>query len=340
MRLAVFPDGSLVDMFERLPQPDATVALAGQIAAGTASAIPAEAVASRSLDGGRTWSTPVIVARYQFAPQSAGGGGPYIDYNESVFAQGPDGILYSLSEDSAIGGYRLLFSRSRDRGTTWTAPAVVRSTHSAVSLPSIAGGAGGNVAITYDDLRNFKPDDMTIPTDAWALLSSDGGAHFTEIHLAGSFDLRSTVTPARDRYFLGDYAGLEPIPGGFMGLMPLGRPYARSGPADIFLIPDHGSGRRSRRAALGASPTRTPGLPLTSAQMSPSPPLLVLAGLALLGITCRIGEETFDGSAQGGAAEVNYRRGRPPANQRTAQRGWWTGSRWFSPMTTSSSEKA
>jgi hypothetical protein len=45
-----------------------------------------------------------------------------------------------------------------------------------------------------------------VPTDHWIVHSHDGGASWTENHVAGPFDMRTA--PDAGGYFLGDYEGL------------------------------------------------------------------------------------------------------------------------------------
>jgi hypothetical protein len=82
--------------------------------------------------------------------------------------------------------------------------------------PTIAVN-GTTVAITYYDNRNLPAGDTAnLPTDYWASTSADGGATFTEQHIAGPFDEMSA--PVARGFFLGDYEGLQSSASGFEAL--------------------------------------------------------------------------------------------------------------------------
>jgi hypothetical protein len=63
--------------------------------------------------------------------------------------------------------------------------------------------------VTYYDFRNNTPSTSTLPTDAFAVFSHDGGATFgNEARLTPtSFDL--DLAPRAGGRFLGDYVGLS-----------------------------------------------------------------------------------------------------------------------------------
>jgi hypothetical protein len=67
--------------------------------------------------------------------------------------------------------------------------------------------SNGVVAVTYYDFRNDVAADAALTTDYWIVHSHDGGATFTEDHLAGPFDLHQA--PYARGYFVGDYQGLD-----------------------------------------------------------------------------------------------------------------------------------
>src|SRR3989442_15515015 len=79
--------------------------------------------------------------------------------------------------------------------------------------PSIAVSADGTVGITYSDFRN-NPSVQGVPTDVWFIHSHNGGATWTEQHVAGSFDIETA--PLARGYFLCDYEGVAPAGSDFL----------------------------------------------------------------------------------------------------------------------------
>jgi hypothetical protein len=79
----------------------------------------------------------------------------------------------------------------------------------AAFTPSVDVASDGTVAVTYYDFRNNTPDPSTLPTDAFAVFSHDGGSTFGgEVRLTpASFDL--DLAPRAGGLFLGDYVGLS-----------------------------------------------------------------------------------------------------------------------------------
>ena len=65
----------------------------------------------------------------------------------------------------------------------------------------------GVVAVSYYDFRNDESGDGELTTDHWIVHSHDGGATWTENHLAGPFDMHQA--PYARGYFVGDYQGLD-----------------------------------------------------------------------------------------------------------------------------------
>jgi len=73
--------------------------------------------------------------------------------------------------------------------------------------PTVSVRADGVLAVTYFDLRNNStPSTTALYADCWMVVSSDGGASFTEQHLSGSFNLYHA--PDSEGLFLGDYQAL------------------------------------------------------------------------------------------------------------------------------------
>jgi hypothetical protein len=204
-QIAVLPDGTLVDVFEdlngsgRQPSPNQF-----------------HQSIIRSTDKGVTWSKVIDISTDSSiavrdpdtgAGIRAGAGLPDI-------AVGPNGTLYVVWSDGRFSGFAhddVALSRSTDGGLHWSSPIKVNASPSGVAAftPSVDVSSNGTVAVTYYDFRNNTPDTATLPTDAFAVFSHDGGATFgDEVRLTPqSFDL--DLAPRAGGLFLGDYLGLS-----------------------------------------------------------------------------------------------------------------------------------
>jgi hypothetical protein len=204
-QIAVLPDGTLVDVFEdgngsgREPSPNQF-----------------HQSIIRSTDKGVTWSKVIDISKDGSiavrdpdtgAGIRAGAGLPDI-------AVGPNGTIYVVWSDGRFSGFAhddVALSRSTDGGLTWSNPIKVNASPSGVAAftPSVDVSSDGTVAVTYYDFRNNTPSTSTLPTDAFAIFSHDGGATFgNELRLTPtSFDL--DLAPRAGGPFLGDYVGLS-----------------------------------------------------------------------------------------------------------------------------------
>ena len=71
---------------------------------------------------------------------------------------------------------------------------------------SVDVSSDGTLGVTYYDFRNNTPAAGAL-TDYWLAHSHDGGATFSEQHVAGPFDIETA--PRAGGFFLGDYQGLD-----------------------------------------------------------------------------------------------------------------------------------
>ena len=222
-QIFVLPDGSLLNVFIGISR----------------SSPRNQVLAMRSEDDGATWSSPIVIAEHSNARIRDPETEVTADYPKSAKAVGPDGTAYVVWQDLGEGPvHKLLLSRSADGGRSWSEPVTVTSRAAAIMVPSVAVAADGSVGVSWYDLRNDRRGDGETTTDAWFAHSHDDGRSFEEQHLAGPFDLRSTLgapnlTGDRRRYFLGDLAGLAALGDGFGAAFTQGRPQASS-PGDVF----------------------------------------------------------------------------------------------------------
>jgi hypothetical protein len=179
---------------------------------------------SRSIDAGRTWSSPVKVA-------PIGTTGVFVpddhfpiraeDDIPDISIDPTNGAIYVVWAD-ALGGAlnKVVMVKSTDGGRHWSDPTVVSSGAAGVQAynHSVEVANNGTVVVTFFDDRNNVLGDGIATTDVWIKHSHDGGATWQEQHLHGPFDLYqapiSFFAPGVPRgLFLGDYMGLETITG-------------------------------------------------------------------------------------------------------------------------------
>ena len=205
-QVAVLPDGTLVDVylyFKGLGGPNQSL----------------EGV-QRSTDGGATWSKPILITDNTVTRVVDPDTGTPLRTGSDVGGSIPDiaadpqtGALYVVFEDNRFSGgdhNDIALSKSTDGGRSWSEPMKVNQTPNGATAftPAVDVSADGTVAVTYYDLRNNTPDPATLPTDAFIVVSHNGGASFDpEARLTpDSFD--TSMAPFARGFFLGDYEGL------------------------------------------------------------------------------------------------------------------------------------
>jgi Neuraminidase (sialidase) len=228
-QIVVLPDGTLLDVFDT-----------GDIGSTGKNVTFTEEVI-RSTDHGQTWSKkPVVIGAdedigvsdpFTGAPLRTGAGLPDVAVDRS------NGAVYVVWEDARFSGLQregIAFSKSTDGGLTWSTPQRVNQVPSTQAFtPSIMVASDGTVAVTYYDLRNATSSDLNVlATDYWIVRSHDGGATFSEDHIAGSFN--ELTAPNAGGFFLGDYEGLGPVGASFLPFFVQAQPAATTGPTDTF----------------------------------------------------------------------------------------------------------
>jgi hypothetical protein len=248
-QIVVLPNGTLVDGFYLFPKK------------GTASI-----AVIRSTNKGVTWSKRAIIV----SPDNAIGETdpepihcrPFITGNPLCVLVRSDGVIEDLAVDYSSGPHHgriyvawqdhqnnpfgddlILLSHSDDGGLTWSSPVKVNQTPSGTFTdqafePAVHVNSSGVVGVTYYDFRNDVAGDGRLTTDHWIAHSHNGGATWTEDHLAGPFDMHQA--PYASGYFVGDYQGLDAQAGTFRPLFALASPgsptvFPNPNPTDVFI---------------------------------------------------------------------------------------------------------
>jgi hypothetical protein len=240
-RLVVLPNGTLVTVFAR-----------AEFAIGLG-----KVYATRSLDGGRTWTAPVEILAAPLAgffDPETGEELPQPQFENVAVA--PDGSVYvTVEANSSASAGEIAVTRSRDGGVTWTRPASPGVGAYAFE-PAIAVDPHGTVGITWYDLRNDRPGDAALSADVWFARSRDRGSSWRETHVAGPTDLRTGALPGQNH--VGEYQGLAATGRrGFAAIFTLAAPFATNGPTDIFAARIERGGCRHHEVSGPCSRGRT-----------------------------------------------------------------------------------
>lgn len=215
--MLALPDGALVDMFVE----------ANELRDGA----PTRLEATRSTDGGTTWSTPVTVANYQLTlTRDPERGAEIRSIGQDISAAASGARLYvTWFENHRTGTSAIWVSSSTDGGLTWSSPSAVVQEAAQPFLPSLAASADGSLGITWYDLRNAAAG-PGLGTEVWCAVSTDHGLSWRSRKLDGPFDLRLAPSSGFG-LFLGDYEGLAGLGSSFAAAYvrtPAGAPQNRT----------------------------------------------------------------------------------------------------------------
>ncbi len=204
-QLLVLPNGGLVDVFT--------------VPAG----FTGNLYAIRSGDRGSSWSSPTLVAPMNpiGTTDPIGASAPPVRDSVLMAQTAVDPVAGTIAavwqESSFSNNLRdgIALSLSSDGGLTWSPPRQVNAVAAVAAFdPGVHFGAGGRIAVTYYDFRDYVSGSQVLSTGLWLRESSDGGQTWTETRLYGPFDL--TKAPPADQIsgnignalFLGDQQGL------------------------------------------------------------------------------------------------------------------------------------
>ncbi|WP_052229635.1 sialidase family protein [Streptomyces sp. CT34] len=236
-RMVVLSDGkTLLNVFHRCP-------LGCQVPSH-------DLYATRSTNGGASWSTPSKIATVPSAgakivdPQNGNEFGS--DGAVSSLAAGPNNSAYlawttcTLSQINPLDCAQnspgeVMVASSADSGATWSSPTDVHRPAETFQA-NVAVAANGAIGLTWYDFTGNSSTNSILPTTRWLARSNDGGKTFSTPHvLGGPFDMRAVHNGMKE---VGDYQSLVPAPGGFEAAFTLGcsasAPCQAPDPADIF----------------------------------------------------------------------------------------------------------
>jgi hypothetical protein len=277
-QIVVLPNGTLVDVFTEF-QFGATITTSLEIL--------------RSIDGGLTWSAPIVAAQempsgeidpFNRSAVRTGATIPEVAVDPAsgnVYAVWEDGRFSPPSPDGRNGEFdSIAFSMSLDGGLTWSSPIQINQTpvnlsaplDSQAFTPSIAVGGDGTVAVTYYDFR-YQGSIAGVATDCWAVFGNPQGSGGLTNPAKWGNELRLTSAsfnilngPVAEGPFLGDYQGLTAAGSNFLAFFAqAGSPFPQ---ASTF----------SRQLLVGPpgppapAPASTPAPTVVSLPPSASPP--------------------------------------------------------------------
>jgi hypothetical protein len=208
-----------------------------------------DVMAARSVDGGRTWSRPGLIAhRSDNSPMDPETNtlvtGTPADATVTV---GPDGVpTVAWNDIASPDASRTLVSRSRDGGRSWSQPVAVSRIRGQAFQASVAAAGDGTLGVTWYDDRRDPGGSAAWEFDVWFAFSRDGGRSWRHSHLAGPFDINRAQDVGSGALRIGDYQSLAGLPHGFVAAFTQAPPQAKIGASDIFFA-DVRTGRPPRR---------------------------------------------------------------------------------------------
>ena len=192
--------------------PDGTLYVATPYIDVMSGPIPTRLLVTSSTDGGKDWTTPVLIATIH---DISGAFPPEKYRNLSLPAFACDlhtGQLYLTWSDKGTRDADILFSTSKDHGQTWSVPFRVNDDPIGNGAnqfqPQMAVAPGGVVSISFFDTRN-DPRHRWI--DVYMAQSVDHGASFLKNVRVTPQSWDPAVDASVDEYgsqFIGDYQGL------------------------------------------------------------------------------------------------------------------------------------
>lgn len=173
---------------------------------------------NKSTDGGKTWGTPSTIHKYDIfgTTKQLSQGWRHVlkgkvraeayPVIKTDYSNGPNrGNVYVVWAADKIPN--IYFSKSTDKGTTWSSPKIVHSDTKGDQFWTWMGvdPTNGDIAVMYLDSRN---DPNNIMVECYVSYSSDGGETWKDRLISDvPSDIRNN--PFSGNVFAGDYSGLD-----------------------------------------------------------------------------------------------------------------------------------
>lgn len=173
-----------------------------------------------SADGGASYGTPHVIApvtRYNVPGIRTG------SFLPSATADRTNGYLYVTYQAAYQGAPRIMFTKSTNGGTAWTAPQPVsdNSTNAPVFNPAVSVSPDGQVvAITFYDERVNAGQNYLV--DLFLAQSFDGGATWQPNLRVSQVSTDASLAPLTGSgYMIGDYLGVAGSSGPDVPVVPV-----------------------------------------------------------------------------------------------------------------------
>jgi hypothetical protein len=239
-------DGTLVLVFDLLNESGET---------GGAFQYPFQVMATRSTDGGASWSAPESVATFSAQGsrsffRTADGFDLQVNTWPSSKARGRDGSIYVAWVDAKTQSHTVIeLADSDNGGLTWSLPRTIANVPGLAFEPSIAVDRSGSLGACWYDMRHDRAGDGVATTSILFSESADRGLSWTRPISLAHFDYHDApllpgVEEAMDSaLFLGDYQGMVGLTSGFAAAfaMPGAKARPERGPSRIFFARIHDS---------------------------------------------------------------------------------------------------